>query len=114
MADLFASGRIVDAILVLVLIETLALLGWRARFGGAGTAALLCTLASGAALMLSLRAALTGADWSVVALWLTVSLVAHLGDLVLRFRRSGAASRGAVTGRSGTTGDRPRSVRVVQ
>ena len=64
--------------------------------------------------MLSLRAALTGAEWPVVALWLTASLVAHLGDLALRFRRSGTASRGAVTGQSGTTGDGLRSVRVVQ
>ena len=53
MEALFASGRIVDAILLLVAIEALILIPWRR---GAGAAlSLLCNLASGVALMLALR-----------------------------------------------------------
>ena len=42
------------------------------------------TLAAGAALMLALRAALTGAGWPTVAAWMLVGLVAHAADLILR------------------------------
>jgi hypothetical protein len=92
-APLFASGRIVDAILVLVVVEALALLGMRTRWGrGPAPGALLSNLASGAALMLSLRAALTGTAWPGIAVWLTAALAAHLAEMVIRFRRDGAAA----------------------
>lgn len=95
-APLFASGRIVDAILVLVALEALVLLGLRARWGlGPAPGALLSNLASGAALMLALRAALTGAAWPGIAAWLVVALGAHLAEMALRFRREAATvSRG--------------------
>ena len=90
-ATLFASGRIVDAILVLVALEALVLLGVRARWGrGPAPGALLSNLASGAALMLALRAALTGAAWLSVAAWLAAALAAHIAEMVIRFRREGA------------------------
>jgi|UPI00034AA366 hypothetical protein len=115
LAPLFVSGRIVDGILVLIGIEALVLLGARARWGrGPTPAALLCNLASGAALMLALRAAVTGAAWPSLAAWLTVALVAHLAELAIRFRRSDPAPRGTVTMRPGTTGSGGRSVRVRQ
>ena len=106
MAELFASGQIVDAILVLVGLEALLLLALRARRGGGpAPASLLANLASGAALMLSLRAALTGAAWPAVAGWLTVSLFAHLAEMTLRFRRAGEHPRAAVIVPVGTTVD---------
>ena len=106
MAELFASGQIVDAILVLVGLEALLLLALRARRGGGpAPASLLANLASGAALMLSLRAALTGAAWPVVAGWLTVSLIAHLAEMTLRFRRAAEYPRAAVIVPAGTTVD---------
>ncbi|PXW55031.1 hypothetical protein [Methylobacterium sp. B4] len=106
MAELFASGQIVDAILVLVGLEALLLLALRARRGGGpAPASLLANLASGAALMLSLRAALTGAAWPVVAGWLTVSLFAHLAEMTLRFRRAAEHPRAAVIVPAGTTVD---------
>ncbi len=87
MADLFASGRIVDIILALVALEVVALLVWRWRRGrGPSPIALIGNLASGASLMLAVRAALTGADWTVVAGFLLASLVAHLADVWLRLR----------------------------
>ncbi len=82
MDGLFASGRIVDLILVGVAVEAVLLLvlcrgaGRFAPFGA--------TIAAGAALMLALRAALTGSAWPVVAGWMLVGLIAHVADLVLR------------------------------
>lgn len=111
MADLFASGHIVDAILVLVGLEALLLLSLRARRGGGpAPASLLANLASGAALMLSLRAALTGAAWPAVAAWLSVALCAHLAEMTLRFRRESVHPRAAVTDAAGTTADGWRSI----
>ena len=97
------------------LFGSLVLLGARARWGrGPTPAPLLSNLASGAALMLALRAALTGAAWPSLAAWLTVALVAHLAELAIRFRRSDPAPRGTVTMRPGTTESGGRSVRVRQ
>lgn len=84
MAALFASGQIVDLILLGVLAEAVLLLilcRSLTRFAPLGA-----TLASGAALMLALRAALTGASWPLIAGWMLVGLVAHAADLVLRGR----------------------------
>ena len=92
MDGLFASGRIIDVILALVALEAL-LLAWLGRRGGPPLPALLANLASGAALMLALRAALVGSGWIVVAGWLLAGLVAHLADLGLRFRTATAQRR---------------------
>ena len=82
MSALFASGRIVDLILLLVLAEAVGLgLLRRATGQGPPPAALLPDLAAGACLLLALRFALRGAAWPVVAACLLGSLVAHLADL---------------------------------
>lgn len=96
MDGLFASGRIVDLILVGVAAEAVLLLvlcRGAARFAPFGA-----TIAAGAALMLALRAALTGSAWPVVAVWMLVGLVAHVADLALRRRdlRPAASPRGAL------------------
>ncbi|MHB2207349.1 hypothetical protein [Methylobacterium sp. CM6257] len=100
MDGLFASGRIVDGILLLVAGEAL-LLAWLSRQGGPPLPALLANLASGAALMLALRAALAGAGWAAIAGWLLAGLIAHLADLGLRFRAATAQRRSPV--QAGTT-----------
>ena len=88
MAELFASGRVVDLILGLMALEGAGLLLLRARTGrGPAPAALLAFLLAGACLMLALRAALVGAGWGWVALGLAGGLAAHLADLALRWRR---------------------------
>ncbi len=84
MALLFSSGHIVDAVLVLVAVEAVVLTLWFRRDGS--PLPLLCNLASGAALMLALRAALTGADWTVVALCLAAAGLAHGTEMTLRLR----------------------------
>ncbi|MCJ2053281.1 hypothetical protein [Methylobacterium sp. J-070] len=111
MAALFASGRIIDGILALVVLEAL-LLVWLCRrrrvvpgvFADLSLPALLATLASGAALMLALRAALVGAPWSTVAACLLAGLVAHLADLGVRIRAGMAHRR-----RPPPTGTTPRT-----
>lgn len=76
----FASGRIVDALLVLVLLE--AILFLRAGRGRL----LLPNLAAGACLLLALRAALTGAPVALLGLWLALAGLAHGVDVVGRWR----------------------------
>jgi hypothetical protein len=80
MAALFASGRIIDAILLLTVLEAGFLL-WRRR------ADLVLTLLSGLGVMVALRLALAGADWRWLALALLASLAAHVADLKRRWRR---------------------------
>jgi hypothetical protein len=86
MADLFATGRIVDAVVVLMLLE-LIILTWvrKKTHGGVPMPALLTNLAAGAALLMSLRAALVDDRWQVVALWLIAALIAHVLDLKMRW-----------------------------
>jgi len=114
LASWFASGRIVDAILLLVAVEALAL-AWIGRRRGLPLPSLLANLASGAALMLALRAALVGAGWIAVAGWMLAGLVAHLADLNLRFRAATAQRRSrAVTGTSPQTAAFTRVTRLKQ
>ena len=88
MAELIQSGRIVDIILALMVIEAAVVCGFvfasRRQLPVVG---LLLNLGAGAALLLALRAVATGADWRAAGIWLSVALLAHAGDLVLRLRR---------------------------
>lgn len=104
LAPLFASGRIVDGILLLVAGEALVLAWLVRRRGSPPLPSLLANLASGAALMLALRAALVGAGWIAVAAWMLAGLVAHLADLGLRIRTAMAHRR-----RSPAPGTTPRT-----
>ena len=86
LAELFATGRIVDVILALTIAEAVLLVGYR-RWTGGGVPALsiVANLLAGACLLLAVRAALVGAAWYWVASALAASLVAHLADLNLRW-----------------------------
>jgi hypothetical protein len=87
MSALFASGHIVDAILILVVLEAALLAAWHWRTGrGVAPAALAANLCSGGALLLAVRAALVGAWWGWVGAALLAALVAHLADLRGRWR----------------------------
>jgi hypothetical protein len=86
-AGLFASGRIVDLILGLTLLEGLLLALYHRRTGrGVAPADLVPNLLAGACILLAARGALVGAWWGWVALALAGSLVAHLADLGRRWR----------------------------
>jgi len=81
---LFASGRVVDAAIALLILEAIGLWlyrRWRKRSFPIADVA--WNVAAGLSLLLALRAALTQAGWPWVALFLTAALVAHIGD----FRR---------------------------
>ena len=86
MADLFASGHLVDLILVLVAVEAIALLlYWRHAGRGVRPFDLLPNLCAGAFLLLALRATLGGAGWTVASGFLAAAGVAHLADLYRRW-----------------------------
>jgi len=87
MSELFTSGRIVDLILALVVLELVVLaVVWTRSRRGVSPLALAANLASGACLLLALRAALTQASWQVAAAFLAAAFVAHLADLAQRWR----------------------------
>lgn len=66
---------VVEAVLLLALA--------RGRLGASG---ILLALLPGFCLLMALRAALTGAGWPWIALWVTASLPAHMLDLYRRLR----------------------------
>lgn len=87
MYEFVESGSLVDIIIALVLIEGVALVALRSIIGrGPGRLDIICNLAAGLALMMALREALAEKGVAAIALWLTLSLVAHLLDLWLRWR----------------------------
>ena len=88
MADLFASGRLVDFILVVVVLEASALLLYWARVRrGIAPLDLLPNLCAGAFLLLALRATLAGGGWMIACLCLAAAGLAHLTDVYRRWRR---------------------------
>jgi len=86
MEALFANGRIIDFILLLVLAEVMILIIIRKKTGrGLKPLDLTLSLLAGVALLFALRAALRGLAWPIVALFLFLSLLAHLTDLGRRW-----------------------------
>jgi fatty acid desaturase len=69
-----------------MLIECAVLMSWRKQSRrGPSASALLTNLAAGAALMLSLRAALVGSPWQMISFWLILALLGHAADLKIRW-----------------------------
>ena len=88
MAEWFASGRFVDLILVLVMIEAVCLVLYSRSTGrGVAPADLLPNLLAGAFLLLALRLSLGGAGWQLSCGSLAAAGLAHLVDLGRRWRR---------------------------
>jgi hypothetical protein len=87
--ELFATGRVVDLILLLVVIEAVAIGLYRRWRGGPPLGSLLVNLAAGAALLGALRLALGGAEWRWIAAMLGVALIAHAADLAARWSIAG-------------------------
>ena len=85
MASLFASGRVADLIIGLMIVEWIVLTLIHRRTGrGVPPAELSASLAAGGSLVYALRAALSGAPWSRIATWLALALAAHAAYLALR------------------------------
>jgi len=88
MAEMFAAGTIVDLVLAFLLIEAIAVIGyWRWRKRGLAPADFLPGMISGALMLLALRAVLAGAGWLVPTLCLLAAGLAHLVDVIWRWRR---------------------------
>lgn len=89
LARLFASGQIVDWIVLILFLEWLsALVMARVLKRSFSLVALSVGLGAGLALLLALRESLLGARWQAVATWLAAAFVAHILDL--HFRLKGA------------------------
>jgi hypothetical protein len=87
MSEAFASGHVIDAILVLMVIEGLVLGVVYARTNrGVPPSQLVYALGAGAALMLALRSALTSSRWEPISACLIAGLVIHLLDLRSRWK----------------------------
>ena len=87
------DGRAIDWVLALVVLESLALVGWRVVTGrGPAPAALIFNLLAGAFLLLALRGALAGASPGAIASALTAALAAHIADLAGRWNAQPAAA----------------------
>ena len=80
MNEFFESGRAVDLVLVVLVIEAVWLVATR-RMSVARTIA---ALLPGARILSALRGALTDAAWPWVATPLILSFPAHLADLAIR------------------------------
>ena len=80
MQSFFTTGHAVDLVLAFMAVEAVVFVMMKRR-----ALTVVLTILPGAVMMLALRAALTGAGWQWVAIWLTVSLPLHLADL--RHRR---------------------------
>jgi hypothetical protein len=77
------NGLVIQIAIGIILIEMIAVLWLRRKAG----VAVLIGLLPGLCLMIALLASLTGGDWRIIALLMTVSLPFHLIDLGLRLRR---------------------------
>jgi len=82
MAELFASGRVFDLILIGMALEAFGLVAfYRIRGHGVRPARLLPNVLSGMCLLLAMRVGAGGAWWGWVSLSLLGALAFHLVDL---------------------------------
>jgi hypothetical protein len=89
LAKLFASGRIVDCIVLILALEWIfVLVAQRMLKRSLGSLAILAGLCAGLALLLALRESLLGARWQAVAAWLAAAFVAHIFDLHMRLKKA--------------------------
>jgi hypothetical protein len=86
LVTLFSTGRIVQYILALLLVEAVVLIGAFKMTGkGIKPLDLVVSLLAGAGLLLALRGALVGDSWPKIAPWLAMALCAHLLDVLRRW-----------------------------
>lgn len=84
---LISSGFAIELIVALMVLEGLALAWWHGRTGqGPAPIDFAATLVSGLCLMMALRAGLVGDGPTWIGGWLVAALIAHLTDLLRRWR----------------------------
>jgi hypothetical protein len=91
MSEFWSGARLVDAILILTVLETAGLWAYH-RFTGRGLKPqdYLLNLVSGLCLMTGIKTVVMGADWPLTALCLMAAGCAHGADLWLRLRARSA------------------------
>ena len=88
LSNIISSGRIVDLMVIFVVIEVLVLIAyWRRTGRGIPIVSLLANVGAGGSLMLALGATLKGYEYTIIALCLVSSLVFHVADLAIRWKR---------------------------
>lgn len=94
MEALFATGRIIDIILILVVLELCAFSGYYLiKKRGIAPLDMLCNLLSGIFLLLALRSALVGESWMLIGGLMFAALIAHLIDVWRRLRKAPLGNR---------------------
>lgn len=88
MEALFASGRIIDLILLLVVVEAAVLAVFPRLRGAMSILDVAALLAPGVMLMLAVRAALIGAPYTITAAVLAAAFAFHILDVARRRRRA--------------------------
>jgi hypothetical protein len=79
--------HLIDFVIVMTVVESVALALYHQRTGrGLAPQDFVPTLAAGLALMLAVRAGVTGAGWGYVAAGLMVAGLAHAADVRRRWR----------------------------
>lgn len=104
MSDFFGSGRVVDLIIGLMALESVAIFAYLRLSGRrVATAGLIGNLLAGLFLLLALRSALVSSSWAWTGLCLFAALLAHLVDLAQRLGTApvNRADAGAVSNASG-------------
>ena len=87
MDEIIKSGFATDIVLIIMAVEAVMITFFMRRNGlNSSVPGFLAALLAGACLILALRAALNGAGFGEIALFLALSLLAHLGELVLKIR----------------------------
>ena len=86
--ELILSGRIIDIVLVVLLLELVAVtILYKTRNKGIPPYPLMVNIGAGGSLALAIKASVTGAGWQWIAVWLITSLVFHVLDLSQRWQR---------------------------
>jgi hypothetical protein len=94
MPDVVICLMLVDAVVVVALLELAALVAWHAATGrGLAARDVAANLCAGLCLLGALRSVLAGSAWPVCALWLAAAGAAHATDLVRRSRAAATQSR---------------------
>lgn len=88
LADQFTSGRVVDFILLVVVVEIAVLALFPRLRGAMSLTDIALLIAPGVMLLLALRAALTGAPHTITAAILAAAFAFHIWDVI---RRRGGA-----------------------
>ena len=113
MAASLHDGRLIDAIVALLVIEALLLTAVRALLGrGPSIVSTLANSSAGVALFLALRAAIAEAPFAVIGACLFAALLAHIADLTTRWRGAPRAREVCSSPSSSSAALAPESSRV--